>query len=66
MHHEQKTLACREQGYIGTLYDLERTQVMLPCVRSEHRRRPIRAYGGGIACVRYTSYEPYIPLILAR
>ena len=25
MHHEQKTLACREQGYIGTLYDLERT-----------------------------------------
>ena len=49
---------------MGTLYDLERTQVMLPCVRSEHRRCPIRAYGG-IACVRYTSYEPNIPLILA-
>ena len=58
-------LACREQGYIGTLYDLERTQVMLPCVRNEHRRRPIMTYAG-IQPVRYTSYEPYIPLIPAR
>ena len=33
-------------------------------VMSEHRRRPIMTYAG-IQPVRYTSYEPYIPLISA-
>ena len=49
---------------MGTLYDLERTGGILVYVMSEHRRRTIMTYAG-IQPVRYTSYEPYIPLISA-